>query len=274
MVAGLDEAFPVGLQREILRGCLPVDGDIAAGEFGDDFQMFPCCVVGNGGEKAADDEFVDLPLVVGEIAPPWEFAGRMDRRMVGRLLIALGRGDIVGRQQALGIVAEGGVVGERSKQFARVEILGIDRVVSSRVGEITSGVQFLGNAHRLLGGVVQRASGANELRGIKRCGRAVGSGSAVDRVDRGGLGVGQCLVDGLCAVTVPEAFCLVAILVAVEILARKAAAVVGFEIGKQLPVVLGIEGLDLAFAVNDQLERRALDATDRDEIVTELAGRK
>jgi|GEM_PF-5460311 hypothetical protein len=236
--------------------------------------MFPRRVVGDGGEKAANDEFVDLPLVVGEVGPTREFAGRMDRRVVGRLLVALGRLDLLGRQQGFGVVAEGAVAGERFEEVSGVEILGIDRVVGSGIREIAGGVQLLGDAHRLLGRVVQRAGGADELRRIERRGRAVGARSPVHGVDRGGLGVGQCLVDGLGAVAVPEAFGLVAVLVAVEILAREAAAVVGFEVGKQLPVVLRIEGLDLAFAVDDQLERRPLNAADRDEIVAELAGRQ
>jgi len=46
------------------------------------------------------------------------------------------------------------------------------------------------------------------------------------------------------------------------------------EVREQFPVVLGVEGLDFAFAVDDELQRRRLDAPDRDEVVAELAGRQ
>ncbi len=49
---------------------------------------------------------------------------------------------------------------------------------------------------------------------------------------------------------------------------------VGPEVGEQFPVVLGVEGLDFALAVNDESQRRRLDAADGDEVVTEATGRQ
>ena len=46
------------------------------------------------------------------------------------------------------------------------------------------------------------------------------------------------------------------------------------QVGEQLPVVVGFEGADLALAVDDEFERRRLDAADGDEVLAQLACRQ
>jgi len=149
VVAGLQQALPVRLQPE------PAVGDEVAGaarllgiaESGepvralgdrgrlvvrerDDAEPLPRRGLGAGREEAADDQLVHLPLVLREVGSGGKLPGRVDRRVIGRLLVALGGLDLLLFEEALRVFPERRGDRQLLDQLAGVEILWVHRVIS------------------------------------------------------------------------------------------------------------------------------------------------
>ena len=264
----------VGIDRVVARfhEALAVRLQLTAVGLGDDAEVGPRRGLGDGREEATDDEFVDLPLVLVQFRAVREFAGRVDRRVVGRLLVTLGGFDVRQVEQRLGVLAERPVAGEGVEQFVGFQVVGVDRVVRPRIRDVAGGVEFLGETHRPLGGVTERTRGGDELGRVERRGRRVRPGTPADLRDRRRLRLQERLVCLVGAFLVPDPLGLAPVVV-VEVLGLE-----GFltlvEVREQFPVVLGVERLDLALAVDDELQRRGLHPADGDEIVSELPRRE
>ncbi len=173
----------------------------------------------------------------------------------------------------LGVLAEVRSSQERIEEFLGVQIVRVDGVVGPRVGDEPGGVEVFRDTHRPLGGVAETARRADELRRVERRGRVVGPRPARDALDYRLRGPRERLVRCLGRLLVPDALGFVAVFVAIEVL-RFERLVVLLQVGEQFPVVFGVERLNLAFAVDDEFQRRTLHPPDADEVVAELARRK
>ena len=142
-VAGVDDdraADEVGLRAGL---------DVGAGRLGDHRRA-------EGGEEAAHDQLVDAPLRALEGARV-DRLGRVDRRVVGGLLLAAGRGQLAVEQ------ARGGRElrdpDQRGDQLAERQRGRVDGVVGARVGDEAVHVEVLGDPHRARRGDPEAARG-------------------------------------------------------------------------------------------------------------------
>ena len=188
--------------------------------------------------------------------------GRVDRRVVGRLLLAAGRLQLALEQAGCG--RELGDPDQRGDELAERQRRRVDRVVGPRVGDEPVHVEVLGDPHR------PRRRDPEPARGVGReGGRVVGRrrlagvpplrqlGDDAGRVGRRERGLGLGLL--------PE---LVGLVVRLE-----GALGVG-ELREHLPERLRHVGSALELALDDQAEGRALDAADGEEVGAEPAGRQ
>ena len=245
-VAGVDDdraADEVGLRAGL---------DVGAGRLGDHRRA-------EGGEEAAHDQFVDALLRALEGARV-DRLGRVDRRVVGRLFFAAGRGQLAVEQ------ARGGGelldLDQRGDQLAQRQRGRVDRVVGARVGDEAVHVEVLGDPHRAGGGDAEAAGGVGaeggRVVGGRRLARVLARRHRFDRARAGGAGerrVGLRLL--------PEF---------VDRVVGLEAAVGVLELGEQFPERFGDVGAALHLALDDQAQGRALDAADREEVGAEAAG--
>ena len=186
--------------------------------------------------------------------------GRIDRRVVGRLLLAASRLERPPVEQEL----RGRKVVHRDQlldQLLRVERLRVDRVVGTRVGDVAVHVEVLGDPHRTGGGDAETAGRVGgEGGGVEWSRRLSGVLPGRDLLDRaGGLGVGD-RCRGL--LLLPE---LVGRVLGDEV-------AVGMREGRRhLPEGHGLVRATLQLALHDQAESRALDAADGEEVGAETA---
>ena len=206
-----------------------------------------------GGEEAADDQLVDPRLRAFQGARV-ERVGRVDRRVGGVELLALGR-----MERLLEDRRRGGEVldlDQRADRLLQRQRVRVDRVVGSRVGDETVVVQVLGQVHRALRRDPESARGV-DLEGVRvvrgrRLARGLAAGHRLDhaRADRAlerrvGLGLVPELVGG--------------------VMGLEAVAGGMLELGEELPEWLGDMGSTLELPLDDQAEGRALDPPDREE---------
>ncbi len=122
-----------------MNGCsATVEGNLGALEHGS---------VGQRRHEATRHEVVELELLGLELLGIRR-TGRMDRRMVGRLLLASGRRELPLAEQALHVLVVRGDAVERLEDARDVQALRVHRVVDSRVRDQAVHVQRLGDAHR------------------------------------------------------------------------------------------------------------------------------
>src|ERR687894_271505 len=201
------------------------------------------------GEEAADDELVDLPLVVPEV-PLRGVARRVDRGVVRRLLLAPRRLELVPLEQLLGVGASPLDASQVPEHLAQVERFRVDGVIGPRVGDVAVRVEVFGEPGRPRGAVAEARRGRQERRGVERGRRGAGGGVLLN------LGDGRLVGDVL--VGLPD------LRLGVEaggpVAHGERLAVL--EVDLELPVGHGDERAALLLALGYEHERRRLDAAD------------
>ncbi len=242
-IAGIDDhraANEVGLRAGL---------DVGARRLGDHRRR-------EGGEEAPHHELVDPPLRALEGVRVDRLRG-IDRRMVGGLLLAPGRGELALEQRRGGIEVRD--PHQRRDELAGVQRARIHRVVRPRVGDEAVHVQVLGDLHRA-GGSDAQPAGSVGGEGGRVVGRRWASRVAlgVDLLDDAGR-LGAC-ERGVCLGLLPEL---------VGGVMRLECAIGMLETGQKLPVGLGDVGATLELALYDQRQGGALNPADGEEVRAE-----
>jgi hypothetical protein len=204
---------------------------------------------GERGEEAADDELVDLPLVVPH-SPLGRVARRVDRGVVRRLLLAPRRRELVLLEQLLGVLAGPLDALEVAEHLAQVQRARVDGVVRSRVRDVAVGVEVFGEPGGPRRAVAEARRRRQERGGVERRRRLARRGLLVD------LGDGRLVGDVLVG------------LVDLRLFVEAGGAVADgerlavLEVYLELPVGHRHEGAALLLALGYEDEGRGLDAAD------------
>ena len=206
--------------------------------------------VGKGCQETASDEVIELPLRRAELIGVGGSRG-VDRRMVGRFLLAARGNKLAALQQLLAIRTIGRNVGELFHRAFEVERFGIHRVVDTRIGNIAVHVQAFSQAHGACGRKALARGGGHKRRGIERYRSSLRALFLLDGGNHAGslaLNVGHNGIRGLFALEASRRM--------------RCAELIGsmLEVALDHPIVLGNKRHALAFASDDERERRGLHA--------------
>ena len=137
------------------------------------------------GDEAAHDQLVDL-LVLRVGQDRWvKGLRRVDRRVVGRLLLAARRLELVPARDRRGLLERGNAA-DRLQQLAHRKRVGIDGVVGARIGDEPVHVEVLRDPHRARGRDADARGRARERGRVERRRRLARRAPRRDRLHRAG----------------------------------------------------------------------------------------
>ena len=211
-------------------------------------------------QESARDEVVQL--VIGRSQVVGRGLGRrIDRRMVGGLLLAARGVQLAGGEQLLAIRGVRRVARDGLHHFGQIERAGIYRVVDTRVGDVAVHVQAFGDAHGARRRKALCRGRGHKAGGVERHGRLLLARALLHRRHRGACRAGHSGHGGLRRRLVLEA--------GRGVRRREGKLAVagggaggrgGIEGALDHPVVLGDERQALALARHDQRQRGRLHA--------------
>ena len=214
-------------------------------------------------QESACNEVVELVFSCGQIVRRG-LRGRVNGRMVGGLLLAARGRKLAPRKQLLAHRRIRGISGNGPDHLGEIERARVHRVVHTGIRDIAIHVKALSKAHRASRGKTLGRSRSQERRRIEGSGRRNLAALGLNGIHASAHRGRNRLHDGLSRSLVLEASGAVQRLERTfPVTGSRTACGIGIEGALDHPVILGNEGHALALALNDEGQRRGLNATGR-----------
>ncbi|VVB71070.1 Uncharacterised protein [uncultured archaeon] len=227
--AGLDEPRPAGSERLWTNVHLEAGG-------------VPYALLGKGGKEAAHNQLVNSPLILLQLAF-FHRSGWVNRRVVCSRSLATGRHHLSLEEKRC--LFGKGAFGEKLCERPQIDRRRVNGVIGSGVRDEAVGVKPFSNAHGIGCRKAYAAGGGDKTGGIEGSGRLIDARLRLNGLDNSNLAkVCDYLINGCLLPDAP-----------IGMLYAK----FFFEIGIDLPIRFGLEGLDLTLPIHYERQGRGLD---------------